>query len=95
MSKVLHSWGKEKPNLKLVGLMLAEAKTFHVISSQVEFVFGHRWPNEDGTAAEYDPKCWHIRDNGCNAGPDSRGFECCTTMLEGISKGWHLGSSRS
>ena len=89
MSRVLFSWGQTKPHTALVELMLTKAAAFH-ICRKPELVYGYRWPNADGTAADYDDKCWHIRDEGCTAGADSRGLECCQALLEGLQEGWAL-----
>lgn len=50
----------------------------------------YRWPNADGTAASYDTKCWHIRDDVSRAGQCSQGVESCQGLLEGLQEGWNL-----
>lgn len=86
---ILISWDQAKPDQKLVDLMLEKAKAFHVIGTPI-LSYGHRWPNADGSAADYDRKCWHIRDDMCTAGANSSGLECCQALLEGLQEGWNL-----
>ena len=69
--------------------MIEKAKAFHVVSDP-KFVYGYRWPNADGTAASYDTKCWHIRDDVSRAGQCSQGVESCQGLLEGLQEGWNL-----
>lgn len=87
------SWGTTKPNEKLVALMLEKLKAFHIVRKP-EFVFGHRWPEPDGTAKSYDPKCWHIRDDLCQANSSSRGLECAQALLEGLNEGFALAKGK-
>lgn len=92
MTQILISWGDKKPDEKLVELMIDKAKAFHVVYKPV-FMYGYRWPKEDGTAESYDSKCWHIRDDLCTATADSRGLEGCRGLLEGLQEGWDLAMS--
>lgn len=95
MPAILISWGETKPDQELVDLMLQKAKSFHVITSQVRLHYGYRWPKEDGTAESYDQECWHIRDDLCRAGYDSRGVEGCQCLLEGLNEGYALAKKQS
>lgn len=89
MAQILISWGQDKPHAALVALMISKAEAYHVISKP-ELHYGPRWPNEDGTHADYDQPCWHIRDLGCRAPASSSGVEGCQGLLEGLQAGWEL-----
>ncbi len=93
MAQIFISWGDKKPDQKLVDLMLTKMAAFHIVVKP-QFVFGYRWPNPDGTAADYDRKCWHIRDDNSPATAGSRGLECCQAMLEGLQEGWNLAKGK-
>jgi hypothetical protein len=87
---ILISWSQDKPDQELVDLMLQKASAFYVISGQAKLVYGHRWPDKDGKAADHDRECWHIRDDGCHAPIGSRGVEGCRGLLEGLNAGYEL-----
>jgi hypothetical protein len=89
MAIVLISWGDKKPDQRLVDKMIEKAKAFHVVSDP-KFVYGYRWPNPDGTAASWDTKAWHIRDDASRAPQHSQGVEGVQGLLEGLQEGWDL-----